>query len=854
MTDNLRDIPEFIEKELGESLHARTEALGTFPYHDGTFRELGAPDLCHIIKVNSKPGVKETSSYHYVSGVDASSSATLAAYLNSLTYALRCTFNSNRSFLQEHPTNNLSLYFRYELPIAGFECFKDESHAWFSKGASWRIRSGVYCCYNVFSRVDVRVEVKIPGGVESYAVNMRGERQDATAAIWHETYLSALMRAILYSDDANYRIPGFRKMDPVPDATAEKRFFEVAEHLFFRGWSLGSNPEIQIPTIVNNHLTAAIMKYCQESFRYDLATKFFERLLKHEPDVASLLAQAYIGTDEELKAINVLYDALKEVPQSYALLHVQSDFLRGKGKLEMALRLSKQAVNCAPSEFITWSKLTEVYIDLGDYESALLTLNSCPMFTFNERDLQRMPKPAKVHLPIRSDIDLSLIDDETGREHEADPALLRLPAPSLRGTFASAYSLLTRLVAKIGWDELLRSRSTVFVMEEEYRQQKEAEESVRKGSHSHRGRGPSEEEYRQGQDTYDNEAASGDVPTRDQLLSPNGTPIPIIKISTESEREREQEEAEEEARVKAEAEAAAATVAETAAIAASTTIATDGVEDTGDQSLEDIKLDDMSINSDKDKDEDASAKASDEAQEEDSNGAEESSTGAKETADESTPKPDQSLDDVPLYSVKGKSIERPSVAAATEDDDDKENSDEVELSFSFSNKRLCDRWLDNLFMVLYEDLRQYTIWRAEVQHYSTVGAAYRKSGTDWEIYGDLALRLHHREEAKEAYQRCADQKFSAKALVKLLEIYADEGDLHKAMEVSIKLCVYHERWYNEAVFPTAVAYNLNKLIQVEGWAKVHNMLIALNTSPAVYKLVSRYLQRAKTFEVPGHGR
>lgn len=42
------------------------------------------------------------------------------------------------------------------------------------------------------------------------------------------------------------------------------------------------------------------------------------------------------------------------------------------------------------------------------------------MFTFNERDLQRMPKPAKAHLPIRNDIDLSLIDDETGREHEVN--------------------------------------------------------------------------------------------------------------------------------------------------------------------------------------------------------------------------------------------------------------------------------------------------------------------------------------------------------------------------------------------------------------------------------------------------
>lgn len=33
------------------------------------------------------------------------------------------------------------------------------------------------------------------------------------------------------------------------------------------------------------------------------------------------------------------------------------------------MKLAKQAVNCAPSEFVTWAKLTEVYIDMGMYES-----------------------------------------------------------------------------------------------------------------------------------------------------------------------------------------------------------------------------------------------------------------------------------------------------------------------------------------------------------------------------------------------------------------------------------------------------------------------------------------------------
>lgn len=108
--------------------------------------------------------------------------------------------------------------------------------------------------------------------------------------------MTAMLRSILYSDDANYRIPGFRKLDPIPDVGAQKRFFEAAEQLFFKGSLLGSNPEVQLPTIVNNHLTAAVMKYCQESFRFDLAVQFFERLYRLEPEVASLLAQSYIGT------------------------------------------------------------------------------------------------------------------------------------------------------------------------------------------------------------------------------------------------------------------------------------------------------------------------------------------------------------------------------------------------------------------------------------------------------------------------------------------------------------------------------------------------------------------------------
>lgn len=102
-------------------------------------------------------------------------------------------------------------------------------------------------------------------------------------------------------------------------------------------------------------------------------------------------------------------------------------------------------------------------------------------------------------------------------------------------------------------------------------------------------------------------------------------------------------------------------------------------------------------------------------------------------------------------------------------------------------------------MVLYEDLRVYTFWRTEAAHYRQQHMPYRKTGTEWEILGDLGLRLWHENEAKEAFEQCLDHKFSAKAWMRLLEIYAKEGNVQKALLAAVKLTVYHERWYHEIV-------------------------------------------------------
>ncbi|CRK14863.1 hypothetical protein BN1723_019678, partial [Verticillium longisporum] len=72
-------VPELTEEHIHESIDARTDSLISL-------RELGPPDLVHLLKQPKGNQGKQIGVYHHVTGVEASSSASLAAYINTLTY------------------------------------------------------------------------------------------------------------------------------------------------------------------------------------------------------------------------------------------------------------------------------------------------------------------------------------------------------------------------------------------------------------------------------------------------------------------------------------------------------------------------------------------------------------------------------------------------------------------------------------------------------------------------------------------------------------------------------------------------------------------------------------------------
>ncbi|KAG5928143.1 hypothetical protein E4U42_001203 [Claviceps africana] len=690
-------VPEVTEEVLHESIDARTESLVAL-------RELGPPDLVHLLKQGLRNTAKQSGIYHHVTGVDASSSASLAAYINTLTY-------------------------------------RDNGPS-----ATSKIVEGVYCCYNAFSRLDMRVHVSIPGTVESYCVDERGEKRKASDDLWLETYLCSVLRAYSYADDGSgetiRKIMGVRRFNPITNTDSEQRFLNAAEHLFFRGWQLGSDSVVQVPTNVSNHLTTGLLKYLETTGRHASGINLFEKLRTQSVEVSSLLSKVMFMGNEEVAGVKNLYQSLQETPMDYVMLDTQAEFLLNKARtadtpeqrderLKMALGCADRSTIAAPSEFGTWARLAQVYVAMEDWENALTTLNSCPMFTYQDKDTPIMPNPRDVHLPILAETRLDEIDSEPESRFsdQVDASLLGLRAAGYRGTFKQAYRILTEMTAKIGWDQLLKIRSNVFVMEDEYRTEKQ------EASHA---------------------VSSKRSPSIDAL---RGTP----PVST--------------------------------------------------------------TNGDMDESED---------EETDKSNGKMSAAEALEAAGEGScvEKPSHTID--------------PNLVKASDSDNTIQNDEHLS---KLNTKRLCERWLDSLFMVLYEDLRVYTIWRTQMAQYRAQQMQYKKSAEEWEILGALAERLQHFDEAVEAYRACLSLRFSPKSLAGVLRVFEKTKNTRDMVAAVIRLVTWQYRWYSE--FSPELLHTIRTLIEDEGAVKVRSIIQATSLPQNVLDLTHHYAALCATFRSSG---
>lgn len=156
-------------------------------------------------------------------------------------------------------------------------------------------------------------------------------------------------------------------------------------------------------------------------------------------------------------------------------------------------------------------------------------------------------------------------------------------------------------------------------------------------------------------------------------------------------------------------------------------------------------------------------------------------------------------------------------------------------------------------MLLYEDLRAYTMWQAEFVHFQAQQMEYKKTTLEWEILGLIAYRLKHFKEGSVAFANALSGRFSAKSTREMLKYYQMErtkivtknsttvvnggasgsanytkivGQLNeKILECCIKLLVWNHRWYCE--FSPYLLNILSDLVSKDGLIKIQSLVSAV---------------------------
>ena len=149
---------EAIEPEefLGKALLDRVRNIPNYPL-------LGPPDLCYIVKekrggfMSSGPILRQ-GHYHYVYGVDTSSTAAPCAYIQSIV-------KSDKSDISSASKSKI------------------------------RVTSATFCTFDFVSRRDVRIEIQFPGSTNVVAYDEAGDSVLLDPNSWNTVFVCSQIRS-----------------------------------------------------------------------------------------------------------------------------------------------------------------------------------------------------------------------------------------------------------------------------------------------------------------------------------------------------------------------------------------------------------------------------------------------------------------------------------------------------------------------------------------------------------------------------------------------------------------------------------------------------------------------------------
>lgn len=444
--------PRIAEKEVGESMRHRTEVMAQY-------RDLGQGDLVHVSKYD-KASKKEVGEYHYCLGIDTSSAVQPYMYLQTIQVGDR-----NQGTVK-HP------------------------------------KAATYACYNAFRKGDLRVRCTFPSSappsVHFYPADAskpafivsNDERGQQVRA---ETYVSSIVRSILFADDFRRHLPGMAKYNLFQSTKETKEAIAALVQFLPRGPALGCGDVYNKPSPVNNFLVDALLRLVSLSNYHEHALEEIAKVnTDGRYDVVCVRILVHEGANA--RAVQMMHARLASVPRDGWMLNEQVKLLLSQGRADMAHMSAMRAVEALTTEFSPWGNLIRVHILRKDFKSAMLALNSAPMYVNRKKDVFAALTPASFEFPEPAEGRMDAVwasaeqfgsisgvggivefssADEVRKVYAED--LQVYEETKLNETFQQAYALLAIMAKQLGWVELLRLRSAIFVMEDEYHEGEDGE-------------------------------------------------------------------------------------------------------------------------------------------------------------------------------------------------------------------------------------------------------------------------------------------------------------------------------------------------------------------------------------------
>lgn len=148
---------------------------------------------------------------------------------------------------------------------------------------------------------------------------------------------------------------------------------------------------------------------------------------------------------------------------------------------------------------------------------------------------------------------------------------------------------------------------------------------------------------------------------------------------------------------------------------------------------------------------------------------------------------------------------------------------------SHTGKKLCERWLDSLFLTLFEDVRVISLYQTELAQQTSSKPPTLlpivRSSREWLLLGQLSLRLDKLEEAKFALHRCVftpggKDEWSEVALERLVQVHSQEGRTALALTAAARLIALRHRYFDHAIHPSVISTGLLSLVRQHGLSRL----------------------------------